>query len=68
MPGRAHALRPLRARELRVRCGEEPVPIAERRSDLPAPLVDLVGAMLAKDPGARPTAAEARERLAAVRS
>jgi len=47
---------------------EPPVPIASRRDDLPAPLVDLVGRMLAKDPEERPTAARAREALAAIAS
>jgi serine/threonine-protein kinase len=45
----------------------EPDPIIGHRPDLPPPLVDLIGALLAKNPDDRPqTAAEVRAALAGV--
>jgi serine/threonine-protein kinase len=45
----------------------EPRPVAERRPDTPPPLEGVIGRAMAKDPGARPTAAGVRESaLAAV--
>ena len=46
---------------------EPPVPVTERRDDLPPPLVAALDAMLGSDPTGRPTAAEARGMLEAAR-
>jgi serine/threonine protein kinase len=43
-----------------------PVPPRERRPDVPAALDSLILELLAKDPGARPSLAEVRRRLAAL--
>jgi len=45
---------------------DPPVPITERRADLPVALVAALDAMLSGDPEDRPTAGEAREALAAA--
>ena len=44
------------------------IPLSERGLDLPDAFMDLVGAMLAKKPADRPTAAEALETLRAITS
>lgn len=41
-----------------------PADVLEYRDDVPAPLAELVGALLAKDPGHRPTAEQVADRLA----
>ena len=46
---------------------EPPVPVTERRDDLPPPLVAALDSMLGSDPTGRPTAAEARGMLEAAR-
>jgi Tfp pilus assembly protein PilF len=43
---------------------EEPVPLAELRSDVPPAVQEVVTRLIAKDPAARPTAAETARQLA----
>ncbi|WP_078868277.1 protein kinase domain-containing protein [Streptomyces sp. NRRL F-5727] len=47
---------------------EPPVPVEERRPDLPPPLSELINGLLAKDPESRPHAEKAADRLEALAS